>query len=56
MFVRSCVGSYGSFDVRSIPALEIGGTMLAFIGDHEGLEVMRRMVSLSLLRSSEYPL
>lgn len=35
---------YGSFDIRSIPALEQGGTVLALVGDDEGLARMRKLV------------
>ena len=36
---------YGSFDIRSIPALEQGGTMLALSGDEEGLAGMLEIVA-----------
>ncbi len=32
------------FDIRSIPALEQGGTVLALVGDHEGLARMHEIV------------
>jgi hypothetical protein len=46
-FVRSTKRSFGSFDITSIPALEVGGTMLALVGDDEGLDEMRRIVASS---------
>lgn len=46
MLVRSTQQEYGSFDIRSISALEQGGTMLALIGDDEGLKEMREIVRL----------
>ena len=36
-FVRSTKRSYGSFDISSVPALEVGGTLLALVVDDEGL-------------------
>ncbi|MEP6636948.1 MAG: hypothetical protein ABJB97_09500 [Acidobacteriota bacterium] len=44
-FVRSTQQEYGSFDISSIPAFEQGGTMLALVGDIEGLTEMREIVS-----------
>lgn len=44
-FVRSTKGSFGSFDISSIPGLEVGGTMLALVGDDEGLAEMRKIVT-----------
>lgn len=44
-FVRSTKRSYGSFDISSVPALEVGGTLLALVGDDEGLAEMRRIVT-----------
>ena len=44
-FVRSTKRSYGSFDISSIPALEVGGTLLALVGDDEGLAELRRIVT-----------
>jgi hypothetical protein len=44
MLVRSIQQVYGSFDIRSIPALEQGGTMLALVGDDEGLKEMQDLV------------
>ena len=43
-WVQEWSRDYGSFDVRSIPALEQGGTILALVGDDEGLARMRRVV------------
>ncbi|HWP92591.1 MAG TPA: J domain-containing protein [Thermodesulfobacteriota bacterium] len=43
-FVRCTKQSYGSFDISSIPAFEVGGTMLALMGDDEGLAEMRGIV------------
>jgi hypothetical protein len=42
--VRSTQREYGSFDISSVPALQQGGTMLALIGDDEGLREMREIV------------
>lgn len=44
-FIRSSKQSFGEFDISSVPALEIGGTMLALVGDDEGLAEMRRLVA-----------
>lgn len=44
-FVRSTKRSYGSFDISSVPALEVGGTLLALVGDDEGLAELRRIVT-----------
>ena len=44
-FIRSERAKYGSFDIRSIPALEIGGTVLVLAGDDEGLTEMRTLVT-----------
>lgn len=44
-FVRSTRQSFGDFNISSVPALEVGGTMLALIGDDEGLAEMRRVVT-----------
>lgn len=38
---------FGSFDIRTIPALEQGGTILALTGDDEGLAEMRRVIAAS---------
>ncbi len=43
--VESWKQEYGSFDIRSIPALEVGGTMLALFGDDEGLAEMSEVVN-----------
>lgn len=45
VFVRSTKRSYGSFDISSVPALEVGGTLLALVGDDEGLAELRRIVT-----------
>ena len=44
-WVREHCREYGSFDIRSIPAIEKGGRVLAFIGDDEGLVDMHNIVS-----------
>jgi len=44
-FVQSWRRSFGSFDISSIPALEIGGTMLALVGDDGSLGELRRIVT-----------
>lgn len=41
---ETCV-EFGTFDIRSIPALEQGGTVLALVGDDIGLAQMRDMVA-----------
>jgi len=41
---ENCI-EYGSFDISSIPALEQGGTVLALIGDEEGLARMHEIVA-----------
>lgn len=43
-WVQEWSRDYGSFDIRSIPALEQGGTVLALVGDDEGLARMREFV------------
>ena len=43
-FVSNTQQEYGTFDISSIPALEQGGTMLALIGDDEGLKDMQDLV------------
>jgi hypothetical protein len=43
-WVRATHKQYGSFDIRSIPALQDGGKVLAFLKDDEGLAQMRRVV------------
>ena len=35
---------YGSFDIRNIPTLQQGGTVLALLGDDEGLAQMREVI------------
>lgn len=42
--IQEWSGDYGSFDIRSIPGLEQGGTVLALVGDDEGLQRMRELV------------
>jgi len=44
-FVRSTKRLSSSFDISSVPALEIGGTMLALVGDDEGLSEVRRIIT-----------
>ena len=44
-WVRETCREYGSFDIRSIPALEQGGTVLALVGDDEGIAEMRKTVT-----------
>jgi hypothetical protein len=41
---ETCI-EFGTFDIRSIPALEQGGTVLALVGDDAGLAQMRDMVA-----------
>ncbi len=43
-WVKESCSEYGSFDISSIPALEQGGTVLALVGDDEGLARMREIV------------
>jgi hypothetical protein len=43
-FVHNTQQEYGTFDIRSIPAFEQGGTMLALVGDDEGLKEMQDLV------------
>jgi len=43
--VRAEKLSYGSFTIQSIPAFEVGGTLLALVGDDEGLAEMRGIVT-----------
>jgi len=43
-FVSETKREFGSFDIRSIPALEVGGTMLALADDGDGLQEMKRTV------------
>jgi len=42
-FVQSTMREYRSFDIRSIPGLQAGGTMLALAGDRSGIEEMKRV-------------
>lgn len=44
-WVRETRHDYGSFDISSVPALQQGGTILALVGDDEGIEQMREVVS-----------
>ena len=44
-WVKETVQDYGSFHIRSIPALEQGGTILALLNDQEGLARMREVVA-----------
>lgn len=44
LFVTEWRNSYGSFDISSIPVLEKGGTIMAVIGDREGIAEIRRTV------------
>src|SRR5688500_8660014 len=43
-FVRATKRQFGSLDIRSIPAWEVGGTMLALSDDGGGLEEMKSIV------------
>lgn len=43
-WVRETCEEYGCFDISSIPTLETGGTVLALLGDDEGLKRMREIV------------
>ncbi|MCI0430651.1 MAG: J domain-containing protein [Rhodospirillales bacterium] len=44
-WVKETRRDYGSFDISSIPALQQGGTVLALVGDEEGLSRMREIVA-----------
>jgi hypothetical protein len=44
-WVKETRREFGSFDISSIPALQQGGTVLALVGDDEGLAEMRRVVT-----------
>ena len=44
-WVRENVHEYGSFDIATIPALQQGGTVLALVGDDEGLDRMQEIVN-----------
>jgi hypothetical protein len=46
-WVKQTQKEYGSFDIGSIPALEHGGKVLAFLGDDDGLAEMRRVVDVT---------
>lgn len=42
--VKTAEHEYGSFDIPSIPVFQQGGTMLALVGDQEGLREMREII------------
>src|SRR5262249_52254191 len=44
-WVKETLREYGSFDIRTIPALQQGGTMLALVGDDEALDLMQEIVA-----------
>ena len=44
-WVKETSREYGSFDIGSIPALQQGGTVLALVGDTEGLVWMHEIVT-----------
>lgn len=44
-WVKETRREYGSFDIGSIPTLQQGGTVLALVGDDEGLARMRKIVA-----------
>lgn len=44
-WVREASSEYESFDIRSIPSFEQGGTVLALVGDDEGLARMCEIVA-----------
>jgi len=44
-WVKESRKTYGSFDIRTIPALEQGGMILAMLGDDEGLSEMKGVVA-----------
>lgn len=44
-WVKETRRDYGSFDISSIPALQQGGTVLALVGDAEGLARMLEIVT-----------
>ena len=46
-WVKETRQDYGSFEIPSIPALQQGGTILALVGDDEGLARMRDIVASS---------
>lgn len=43
-WVKQTRNEHGSFNISSMPALEDGGKVLAFLGDDDGLAEMRRVV------------
>ena len=44
-WVRETRREYGSFDIRTIPSLQQGGTVLALVGDDEGLAQIHEVVA-----------
>ena len=44
-WVRETRREYGSFDIGTIPSLQQGGTVLALVGDDEGLAQLHEVVS-----------
>lgn len=44
-WVKETVQDYGSFDIRSIPGIQQGGTILALMNDRDGLARMRETVA-----------
>jgi len=44
-WVKETCRDYGSFDIGSIPTIQQGGTVLALLGDDEGLARMREIVA-----------
>jgi len=44
-WVKETRREFGSFDIRTIPALQQGGTVLALLGDEEGLARMREIAA-----------
>ena len=44
-WVKETVQDYGSFHIRSNPALQQGGTILALLNDQEGLTRMSEIVA-----------
>lgn len=44
-WVKESERDYGSFDIRSIPVLEQGGTVLALLGDDTSLARMQRIIA-----------
>ena len=47
-WVKETCRDYGSFDIRTIPALQQGGTVLALVGDDDGLARMREIIASAL--------